>query len=69
MLTEKQGFHADMIILTDKAASKVKELLQRDNKTGSALRMSVRERGCCDGFTFTNPIARSNCSCGSSFQA
>jgi iron-sulfur cluster assembly protein len=42
-----------MITLTDKAALKVKELLQRDNKTGSALRMSVREGGCCNGFTYT----------------
>jgi iron-sulfur cluster assembly protein len=41
-----------MITLTDKAALKVKELLARDNKTGSALRLGVRGGGCA-GFTYT----------------
>ncbi len=41
-----------MITLTDKAALKVKELLVRDNKTGSALRLGVRGGGCA-GFTYT----------------
>jgi iron-sulfur cluster assembly protein len=41
-----------MITLTDKAASKVKELLDRQNKTGSALRVGVRGGG-CSGFTYT----------------
>jgi len=40
-----------MITLTDKAASKVKELIQRENKTGSVLRVGVKGGG-CSGFTY-----------------
>ena len=42
----------DMITLTDKAASKVKELLERENKSGMALRAGVKGGG-CSGFTYT----------------
>ena len=41
-----------MITLTEKAAAKVKELLQRDHRTDSALRVGVKSGGYSD-FTYT----------------
>jgi iron-sulfur cluster assembly protein len=41
-----------MITLTDKAASKVKEILQDKNIKTSALRVGVKGGG-CSGFTYT----------------
>jgi iron-sulfur cluster assembly accessory protein len=36
-----------MITLTDAAASKVREIMDREQKTGWNLRMGVRSGGCC----------------------
>jgi iron-sulfur cluster assembly protein len=41
-----------MITLTEKAASKVKEILENENRTTSALRLGVKGGG-CSGFTYT----------------
>ena len=41
-----------MITLTDKAASKVKEILTSENRETSALRLAVKGGG-CSGFTYT----------------
>jgi iron-sulfur cluster assembly protein len=41
-----------MIVLTDKAAEKVKEILQVENKEGLALRVGIKGGG-CSGFSYT----------------
>ena len=41
-----------MITLSDKAASKVKEILTSENRETSALRLAVKGGG-CSGFTYT----------------
>ena len=41
-----------MITLTDKAASKVKEILVSENRISSGLRLGVKGGG-CSGFTYT----------------
>ena len=44
-----------MISLTDKAAQKVKEILQSENKHDHALRVGVKGGG-CSGFSYTMDI-------------
>jgi iron-sulfur cluster assembly protein len=41
-----------MIMITDKAASKVKEILTNENRASSSLRVGVKGGG-CSGFTYT----------------
>ena len=41
-----------MITLTDRAASKIKEILKSENREGSSLRFGIRGGG-CSGFTYT----------------
>jgi iron-sulfur cluster assembly protein len=41
-----------MIEITEKAASKVKEILHNENKEGHALRLGIKGGG-CSGFTYT----------------
>jgi iron-sulfur cluster assembly protein len=41
-----------MIVITEKAASKVKELLHNENKEDHALRVGIKGGG-CSGFTYT----------------
>jgi iron-sulfur cluster assembly protein len=41
-----------MITLTDKAASKIKDILKSEHKEGSALRLGIKGGG-CSGYTYT----------------
>jgi len=47
-----------MISLTEKAAEKVREILNKDNKDDHALRLGVKGGG-CSGFSYTLDIDKS----------
>ena len=63
-----------IMVITDKAVSKVKEMADEQGLKGHGLRLVVIGGG-CSGFTydmnlenhFENPNATSTCGCGSSF--
>ena len=57
-----------MLQLTEKATTKVKELLNSENKQGYGLRVAIHGGG-CSGFKIDNPNATGTCGCGHSFQA
>ena len=56
-----------MVTVTDKAKSKVEQLMSENELDRSYfLRVSVQGGG-CSGFNFINPNASRTCGCGESF--